>query len=1379
MATIDQSLSKDCEFVDAEPDLELVPDLEDEERFSDEEADVKLAKSKLVKNEVDEEDEEEGIPDFSALLLSREHTMAIRGLKLGEPNGSDEHRTKLQESMDAYMLVLSEERRAAKRTIVEATWLPKERMAEIIQPTGVHFMTTGRLTVKGKLRLFPEETLYLMERSVVVLRVGAGLVSLQQAYLLLLDSWCTLEKCQAYMYLRRLGYCVYRHSLLKESDLIIPQADKALNDLEPTKSTVIVWKPLNQVLSFLLSRFTSWWKPPRKSNVYDALVNTSECISFDDIYKQLRVIPLPILESPLSATWALDFDAYKPRSHFKKSNPGPPSFSFTVIKSTDSIPISSEFEHLQSQVPDIPVKLVVLDGAVEKAYYNGAEVAVKSIDVNGQRQNVLNLRKEAGVLISLRHPNIVYFYGITETTNLHRRRYLVMEYMEGGSLDGRITSMTDWKERFKIAMDVVRGLLHIHFRKILHRDLKSANILLDGTGRAKLADFGLASQSAADLASAGKIGTMAYMAPELNAGTSQATEATDVYSLGVLLCEIGSCIGPYGVPLEKITSGNIKWFWLGNTPKMDRWPCPIPFKELIVRCLSIQPESRPTANQVMEYMQLYQDEMLQYGLVKTGSSASLLAPNPPQSALDNFAQRFGPTSWQCNLKFKAHSFFISYRVSSDSLSAKLLWYELRNNELHGYLDEECLQPSMSFEASFLAGLLRSRIIVLIVSKHAILPFREADKKPDNMLLEWENALEAKNSKQSRVYPVFVASQDKQGKWVEFTDFDISVFPNVKHAHPMSKTQLTIRETVQRMFAIEGTKVFKVDRNMIPGLKIVLQSQIAVDSDRAAELAQLQYQKGEFEKAVYWAKMCIDLTSHATGHYIYGLCLEDGSGGESKNTALASEQFQKASERGSMDARIYLQSRSSLQTTSNPSSAGSSATSSMGVLSSDDANSKTTKAIQKLSGFPKAQSFWTENFGLVEEVEFQKFVNAVRLESDDIMLRRLKTDSVETKAFRAMICQSAVDRVWIHDLLLFLREHKATPASSVADVLAVAIDSPEDASSSPNQGVAVAVTSSAVGPPISPVTPISPVLPVTSGPLETRREIITLTGHAKSVYSLFALPSPDNCVFSGSGDNTIKKWSFMTNQCEMTFSGHTGFLNSVDSVFVFQGVLYSASRDKTAKQWDLKTGKVIRTYKGHTGPVWGLHVIPQRLFTASADKTIREYDTNSGQLVKVYTGHTNEVFTVWVDGTVNRMFSASQDKRIIEWNIQSGKQVKTYLGHTNSVYSVKALSELNRMWSGSWDETIREWNTVTGDCVRVYSGHTGSVSTLCVLGAPNFRLYSGSHDRSIREWDINTGQVVRQYIGHTNYLTSIFCLLPSNLMFSASLGTTMRVWDITP
>jgi serine/threonine-protein kinase len=143
--------------------------------------------------------------------------------------------------------------------------------------------------------------------------------------------------------------------------------------------------------------------------------------------------------------------------------------------------------------------------------------------------------REARAAAGLAHANVcsLYDYGLAEG-----RRFMVLEYLPGGSLEDRLaqgTPLADADTR-RIAGEIAAGLAAAHARDVVHRDLKPSNILFDAEGRAKIADFGIARAAGEQgLTEAGTVlGTAAYISPEQAAGRP-ATPASDVYSFGVIL----------------------------------------------------------------------------------------------------------------------------------------------------------------------------------------------------------------------------------------------------------------------------------------------------------------------------------------------------------------------------------------------------------------------------------------------------------------------------------------------------------------------------------------------------------------------------------------------------------------------------------------------------------------------------------------------------------------------------------------------------------------------------------------------------------------------------------------------------------------------------
>ncbi|XP_058091856.1 cysteine-rich receptor-like protein kinase 2 [Magnolia sinica] len=174
---------------------------------------------------------------------------------------------------------------------------------------------------------------------------------------------------------------------------------------------------------------------------------------------------------------------------------------------------------------------------------DGREVAVKRLFYNN-RHRAADFYNEVNIISSCDHKNLVRLLGCSCSGP---ESLLVYEFLPNKSLDRFIFDPNrgkalDWEKRFDIIIGTVEGLVYLHEKpdiRIIHRDIKASNILLDSKLRAKIADFGLARSFQEDKShiSTAIAGTLGYMAPEYLAH-GQLTEKADVYSFGVLLIEI-------------------------------------------------------------------------------------------------------------------------------------------------------------------------------------------------------------------------------------------------------------------------------------------------------------------------------------------------------------------------------------------------------------------------------------------------------------------------------------------------------------------------------------------------------------------------------------------------------------------------------------------------------------------------------------------------------------------------------------------------------------------------------------------------------------------------------------------------------------------------
>lgn len=182
-------------------------------------------------------------------------------------------------------------------------------------------------------------------------------------------------------------------------------------------------------------------------------------------------------------------------------------------------------------------------GHVYKGTVRGQEVAIKKLRA-GSGQGHREFRAEVDIISRVHHKNLVSLVGFC----IHaEQRLLVYEYVPNKTLESHLhhgsnRAALDWPRRWKIAVGSAKGLAYLHedcHPKIIHRDIKAANILLDYSYEPKVADFGLAKCQEAEhtAVSTRVMGTFGYLAPEYYA-TGKVSDRSDVFSFGVMLLEL-------------------------------------------------------------------------------------------------------------------------------------------------------------------------------------------------------------------------------------------------------------------------------------------------------------------------------------------------------------------------------------------------------------------------------------------------------------------------------------------------------------------------------------------------------------------------------------------------------------------------------------------------------------------------------------------------------------------------------------------------------------------------------------------------------------------------------------------------------------------------
>ncbi|XP_010528495.1 PREDICTED: LEAF RUST 10 DISEASE-RESISTANCE LOCUS RECEPTOR-LIKE PROTEIN KINASE-like 1.4 isoform X2 [Tarenaya hassleriana] len=271
------------------------------------------------------------------------------------------------------------------------------------------------------------------------------------------------------------------------------------------------------------------------------------------------------------------------------------------------------------------------DGGFGVVYYgvlrDGREVAVKHLYERSLKR-VEQFKNEIEILKSLKHPNLVILYGCTSRHS--RELLLVYEYIPNGTLadhlhgDRSRARTLPWPVRLEIAIETASALSYLHASGIIHRDVKTTNILLDNNFQVKVADFGISRLFPTDAThvSTAPQGTPGYVDPEYYQ-CYRLNEKSDVYSFGVVLAELISSKEAVDVNRHRhdVNLANMAVSRVQNSALSELVDPDLGFErdfavrrmvtatgELAFRCLQEEREVRPSMDEVVEVLRRIKNE---------------------------------------------------------------------------------------------------------------------------------------------------------------------------------------------------------------------------------------------------------------------------------------------------------------------------------------------------------------------------------------------------------------------------------------------------------------------------------------------------------------------------------------------------------------------------------------------------------------------------------------------------------------------------------------------------------------------------------------------------------------------------------------------------